>query len=1152
MAKKRNLQRIYNGYSKADTIKNIDENFKNLEEDIYGSDSGGTHTNGIADIIVDHETRIDTLESAVSEDTATLKNKIGYLSNDVLGVTYENLTANSYTGTNLQSRITTAENGITSLGTRMTTAEGDIDSLEGRISTAESDIDGLETELSNLRTYTENAVDTLTDDVANCVKKTGETSQTIEGAITIGTASNNANLTVNGNINGKQITADNGLTVSAGGADITGNTVIKGDTTIGATGNAKNLTVTGNTTIGGNLTVNGTTTTIDTQSLEVADNLIVANRNGTALGTNLSGLAIKTGTGSTNNAYGIVYDAVNDVVKLGQGTVTNGDFTYNTNQGQSIATRADNIVSGHFVEWDGTNSTLVDGGAKIANKTSMGSSGSANLSLVGVDSASNLVVSKQNLFNAVTAAVPASTEEETLTTQSIIRYTYNGSTFNIVLPNDFTYNSPFYTREVTLHTAASSISITANGTTTQLTDSYQAVSSKNVTVTTDNNTDTFNITIRAKTTPAGSGTYFAMLQIGVRPLTMTSSGTAYKIIPIQDMGTISYVIPASSSSITADSPTTTLTVEGSGSVSVALDTTTKKLTITGTDTNTNTANLSYNSTNHSVQAGVDNTEAVIPIASSSALGLVKGGGNVSIDSTGKLSVTIPSADTYELVTAGTAEGTSNVSGATNGNVHLNLIKNSSVQDSHNISGSDGVSVTTAQGAITVSGIEYSATAKGVVPSTASTNQAAAVSSQSATGGRYLGEDKKWHLLPANSFKDTTYNVFTSSLNGLAPSTASGNLSEPVSSNTDTGGRYLGEDAKWHKLPANAFLNTTYTAEKGVTLSSGKFKASLVDETANDSAATRSTSTLGGLYAVELDKDNKLAVRVPWTDVQPGTLDTTNTAAQSTNANESLAGTVKLHKIAKTGTYSDLIGRPTIGSGILTIQKNGTDVATFSANDVTNSTANITVPEKIFSIVKVGNTSIEADSATDTLELVAGSNVTITPDATNDKITIAATDTTYSNATTSTAGLMSATDKSRLDTLHTNIGSKTVVTTIDTSANLATSNAIKTYVDNKEVSYDYIEIAPTAVHGSSSYGWAVETYNSANYHTVILDTDDYNASTAITGIFLKNGTDYEEVNVQKVCKPISGKSYMALYIYCKPEAAVQENSDTLVLQVMKIS
>lgn len=68
----------------------------------------------------------------------------------------------------------------------------------------------------------------------------------------------------------------------------------------------------------------------------------------------------------------------------------------------------------------------------------------------------------------------------------------------------------------------------------------------------------------------------------------------------------------------------------------------------------------------------------------------------------------------------------------------------------------------------------------------------------------------------------------------------------------------------------------------------------------------------------------------------------------------------------------------------------------------------------FGKVKVGNTTVEADSADDTLELIAGSNVTLTPDSTNDTVTIAATDTTYSNATTSAAGLMSSTDKSKLD------------------------------------------------------------------------------------------------------------------------------------------
>ena len=46
-------------------------------------------------------------------------------------------------------------------------------------------------------------------------------------------------------------------------------------------------------------------------------------------------------------------------------------------------------------------------------------------------------------------------------------------------------------------------------------------------------------------------------------------------------------------------------------------------------------------------------------------------------------------------------------------------------------------------------------------------------------------------------------------------------------------------------------------------------------------------------------------------VGPGTLNTTLTTAQSTNASEALSGTVKLHKVSKTGSYNDLLNKPTI-------------------------------------------------------------------------------------------------------------------------------------------------------------------------------------------------------------------------------------------------
>ena len=65
---------------------------------------------------------------------------------------------------------------------------------------------------------------------------------------------------------------------------------------------------------------------------------------------------------------------------------------------------------------------------------------------------------------------------------------------------------------------------------------------------------------------------------------------------------------------------------------------------------------------------------------------------------------------------------------------------------------------------------------------------------------------------------------------------------------------------------------------------------------------------------------------------PGTLNTTATTAQSTSASEALSGSITLHKVAKTGTYSDLIGTPTIP----TVPTISTNVQTDKASDTKTS------------------------------------------------------------------------------------------------------------------------------------------------------------------------------------------------------------------------
>lgn len=58
--------------------------------------------------------------------------------------------------------------------------------------------------------------------------------------------------------------------------------------------------------------------------------------------------------------------------------------------------------------------------------------------------------------------------------------------------------------------------------------------------------------------------------------------------------------------------------------------------------------------------------------------------------------------------------------------------------------------------------------------------------------------------------------------------------------------------------------------------------------------------------VTADNTGNINISIP---NAPGTLDTTATTTQSTNASEALSGAITLHKVSKTGTYSDLLSKP---------------------------------------------------------------------------------------------------------------------------------------------------------------------------------------------------------------------------------------------------
>lgn len=122
---------------------------------------------------------------------------------------------------------------------------------------------------------------------------------------------------------------------------------------------------------------------------------------------------------------------------------------------------------------------------------------------------------------------------------------------------------------------------------------------------------------------------------------------------------------------------------------------------------------------------------------------------------------------------------------------------------------------------------------------------------------------------------------------------------------------------------------------------------VVDKNPTLSWGTKSTvATIGGTGI------NVTMPANPNTHQSIKTLKTDNTAAQATSASETIAGsgTINLHKIAKTGSYNDLNNKPTIpaaaNNGLLTIQRNGANVATFHANQSGDTLANISVPTEL--------------------------------------------------------------------------------------------------------------------------------------------------------------------------------------------------------------
>lgn len=133
------------------------------------------------------------------------------------------------------------------------------------------------------------------------------------------------------------------------------------------------------------------------------------------------------------------------------------------------------------------------------------------------------------------------------------------------------------------------------------------------------------------------------------------------------------------------------------------------------------------------------------------------------------------------------------------------------------------------------------------------------------------------------------------------------------------------------------------------------------------------------------------------------------------------------------------------------------------------------------------------SSADDVIFVQGSNVTITPDATNRKITIAAKDTTYSDATTTSAGLMSATDKTKLNGIESGAQTHKAPTAAEVKSALGTGSGTSKYLRE-----DGTWQTPPTVTESTVSGWGF-TKNTGTVTSVKVGSTSYSPSSGVISL-----------------------------------------------------
>ena len=410
------------------------------------------------------DSRLDSVELVSASAAGALNSVSGAFATTIgnLGSTYATDAELSSVSGAIATRDAGQDSTISTLSSSVASRLGTLETKDITI-TLTGDVTGTGTitDLGNVSfatTVAANSValgtDTTGDYVANLGSGTGVTigSNSGEGstptiAVNYGSTSNTA---VQGNTalqfggTSGEITIDSGSSITLG----SGGTVTIGlaDTITG------NRTFSNDIIITGNLTVNGTTTTVNSNTVNIGDNLIVLNSDETGTPSQNAGIEIERGT-STNAT--LIWDEANDIWEAGLSgsevplvtTTASQTLTNKTISGASntLSNIANASLTNSSITIAGTSTAL---GGSITAATILGGtgviSGSAGLPAGIVSGSSQITLSSTTGYSTFSSSVAATNASQDTTINTLSSsvasrlVTLEGKDITITLTGDVT------------------------------------------------------------------------------------------------------------------------------------------------------------------------------------------------------------------------------------------------------------------------------------------------------------------------------------------------------------------------------------------------------------------------------------------------------------------------------------------------------------------------------------------------------------------------------------------------------------------------------------------------------------------------------------------------------------------------------------------